>query len=829
MKIQRRLYLAFLCCTFLLRCSLAFVTPGPSFSSIARNTNIQQAPAPATATALTRGTTTPTITSLQVVRTYDEDVRQARKRTNNQKRKWLTNKSRGRSPDEVQDNLRRAQETELRLARALDFLQDIRSDTENMNSGSGSGADSHDFPSVRDCNGALAIYGDLGHLKRALHLFGQMRKATAAVSTYSSASQSSSRLYLVPPAPTLVTYSTLMSRAVSLGKERVALRLWRLMISSPSFYTNKAKTDNKFGAPIVPDIRAVNILMNCFAKMGDHASAKRLMEQIYDGKVVPYHTRTEKNGVISGIDDGVFGSASGAEELGLDLIKVVPKMEPNIVTYNTWIDACHRAGDLDAGLAALEQMKQTTDILPDIFTYTSLISSVARRATRSSGKSDPDLAFELFDEMAYYKIKANGMAYCALIDVCGRCGRSDLALKGLRLMLREKAQRKHEDRQRQNNRIQMSRGQYFKLANEVGAWTAAIDACGKAGRLETAIRLFQTMPKFDVYPNIYTCGALTDCLLKSNTENYLDECLNVLRYMKTEGIEPSEVMYTSLITSASKLAKQANAERGEIVLTDFGDRTGVSLSDNVNETQDRMKALDVYTELILSLSNQDAAGNVNPKMNQYQGKADVSDELLMKVFLVLQEMKASGADPDIACYNAILRACARAGDASKLKDVMRRIELDGLVPNPTTWKEIIRGASIARDSAMAVQMWQMALSQEHDTLEGNFSEKWTPGIEEFDFLISSYIREAAKAPERMEYLYSKVLDAYIGVANGEKSFGFHHVDLDDVKKKPRAMKMITQATTFLRSTCTHADALHLPVLQANIRQVERDLGLAPLK
>ena len=138
--------------------------------------------------------------------------------------------------------------------------------------------------------------------------------------------------------------------------------------------------------------------------------------------------------------------------------------------------------------------------------------------------------------------------------------------------------------------------------------------------------------------------------------------------LETEGIEPSEVMYTSLITSASKLAKQANAERGEIVLTDFGDRTGVSLSDNVNETQDRMKALDVYTELILSLSNQDAAGNVNPKMNQYQGKADVSDELLMKVFLVLQPaLRAKdltfplrSRPSGLICLSDKYRVCGRA-------------------------------------------------------------------------------------------------------------------------------------------------------------------------
>ena len=44
-------------------------------------------------------------------------------------------------------------------------------------------------------------------------------------------------LVLDPPKPTLVTYSTLMSRAVSLGKPRVALRLWNLMCNQPNFYT----------------------------------------------------------------------------------------------------------------------------------------------------------------------------------------------------------------------------------------------------------------------------------------------------------------------------------------------------------------------------------------------------------------------------------------------------------------------------------------------------------------------------------------------------------------------------------------------------------------
>jgi pentatricopeptide repeat protein len=36
----------------------------------------------------------------------------------------------------------------------------------------------------------------------------------------------------------LVTYSTLISRAVGVGKPRVAIRLWNLMKNQPTFYTN---------------------------------------------------------------------------------------------------------------------------------------------------------------------------------------------------------------------------------------------------------------------------------------------------------------------------------------------------------------------------------------------------------------------------------------------------------------------------------------------------------------------------------------------------------------------------------------------------------------
>lgn len=327
------------------------------------------------------------------------------------------NNSYNKSPLEIKYKLQKAKEVEKSLSQAIKATKELICSSTQQNNGIDSqeeftsSSETSSYPSVRECNAALAIMGDTNDFKRALRLFGQMRKAQMLVSSYNSIIDQqenqqqyqqqqqteddsrfhlTSRTYLYPPSPTLVTYSTLMSRAVSLGKQQVALRLWRLMILQEQFYTNfdtttafmttTTITDNTHkivggnstptssstihgeslqlgGAPIIPDIKAVNILMNVFAKMADHESATLLMEQIYDGNVQRYdpsntlHYDDNDNGEM---ESPALSLSKKTKHLGVVdetkyLIKVVPKLIPNIVTYNTLIDACHRAGDLDAG------------------------------------------------------------------------------------------------------------------------------------------------------------------------------------------------------------------------------------------------------------------------------------------------------------------------------------------------------------------------------------------------------------------------------------------------------------------------------------------------
>jgi len=602
-----------------------------------------------------------------------------------------------------EDRWQRAEKVEQRMLKTLEAMEGIMKDKPSELPPF--------FPSVRDCNAALATFGDGGEFLRALRLFVKMRKAA------SLAKQCRAQKLMVwhVPAPTLVTYSTLMSRAVYAARPHVALRLWNLMKLQGEFWSNRR--DSNADTVLVPDVKAANILMNAHAKLANVEEAFDLMRQMKYGN-------------------------------GTD----VPAIAANIVTFNTLLDACHKAGDLDAALKAKEQLDRS-GIEADAHTYTSLIATVARKPSIASGANDPSLAFTFLNEMKSRNIHPNGMTYSALIDACGRCRRPDLALQGLRIMLRQKA----------------TEGGDGRLPNEVGAWTAAIDACGKSGRIQTARRLFGFMSNFGVRPNTITCGSLTDCLLKNGKTA---ETIEVLRYMKRESIVPSEVMYTSLMTSAEKLVQIENQ----------------SPLEEDTRSDDSTKAIEVYTELMKSLMQTNTG-----KRKLAKQKYDIdSKTLLVKVFLVFQEMKAVGATPDLACYNALLRACARAGDVDMAQDVLQRIRNDGLHPNDTSWRELIRAAAKTRQSDLAESMWSIALQYRGDDDE---PAMWEPTPESFGALASAYLLHASSTQdtELKKELCRKVITMYKDVLVGKEDRRLHLMGREALQENPRSMLLVLQA------------------------------------
>ena len=689
-----------------------------------------------------------------------------------------------------------------------------------------------DFPTVRECNEALAAFGDAGDLLRALRMFGKMRKLQRMKEDLLQQTGSRASQKMILPVPSLVTYSTLMSRAVKSSKPRVALRLWDLM-----------------GPTITPDVKAANILMNCFAKLANVKRAKQLLHEMKTG--------------------------TGPT--------ICRPLTPNLVTINTLLNACQKAEDLDAALEVKMELEEL-GIRPDARTYTTLIATVSRSTGQRAGKNDPSLAFALLEEMTEKGIQPNGMTYSALINACGRCLRSDLALQGLRIMTRQKVQEQKllKTQQFQQSASPMltssgygvqstnkNSGIPYTLPNEVGAWTAAIDACGKANRIDTALKLFYGMPNFGCEPNTVTCGCLTNSLLRAGRTA---ETLEVLRYMKRKDIEPSEVMYTSLMTRAEYMVRMENnhtnwAMRGR---NDNRNHKNGGEFMGSNETSGT-KAIEVYTELMRSLIDtpstvkqqysaatvtQQALGRTSHRKSRYQIDLDNNNRngaVLVKVFLVFQQMKASGATPDIACYNALLKACARAGEFDHGMRVMEELlGLEDLHPNDKSWQELLLAASKLQRSDWALNVWRQGLAyHEHsrskrfrlqttithknnstnsnkesrggnsssipaeqlspNTTNSSRNAEWIPSISSFSALISAFVREAEwtnDTERRMELLgtvveyYCKIalIDDISPVVPGKRSDddGMNRIDRALLLEDRRALLLVLRATVTLR-------------------------------
>lgn len=84
--------------------------------------------------------------------------------------------------------------------------------------------------------------------------------------------------------------------------------------------------------------------------------------------------------------------------------------------YTALLSAYSRSGLFDKAFSLLEQMKNTTECKPDVFTYTILLKSCLQ-------VHDFDKVQELLSDMASQGIKSNTVTYNTLIDAYGKAKR----------------------------------------------------------------------------------------------------------------------------------------------------------------------------------------------------------------------------------------------------------------------------------------------------------------------------------------------------------------------------------------------------------------------
>ncbi|XAR57806.1 hypothetical protein NMG60_11026073 [Bertholletia excelsa] len=131
-----------------------------------------------------------------------------------------------------------------------------------------------------------------------------------------------------------------------------------------------------YGAEL--NLQVCNSLIDMYSKCGDVESARRILDQMVERNLLSW------NIMVSGyVSNGFLVSA-------LDLLKSMrlDGFEPDLVTWNTTMDAYCRMGQCDEAWKVFEQIRE-----PNIISWTTLISGY-------SGIGKHDIALKLFKDMA---------------------------------------------------------------------------------------------------------------------------------------------------------------------------------------------------------------------------------------------------------------------------------------------------------------------------------------------------------------------------------------------------------------------------------------------
>lgn len=453
--------------------------------------------------------------------------------------------------------------------------------------------------------------------------------------------------------PSLITYTTLIAKAAT----------WQNVYKA-ELYFNRMLADN-----IEPDIQAYNSLINAYAKVKNTENAFKLFEKIQSLKI-----------------------------------------KPNIITFNTLIDLCARNANSTMAIEILQTMQEEYKIVPDDFSYASVVHSFCQEGKITN-------AVEFVGNMISLGIKPANITYSVLLYGLGKYGNIDAAFNIIK-----------------------------KVKPNVIMMSSLIHACGLNNELDLALLLYNEMLNSTnsiTKPNSITCSSLIDVFLKAGK---IDVAFKIIQDMKHFGIKLNEVTYTSIITELSRLKQldqiveilslrndEAMLSNDEIILESDNNIESDSItreyiinlspifpqsaittinrgSNNTNNNKPerynnlideyelkkssgiRPNVTD-YHNLIESIYNYTLNINHLTKDVVYQTKHMKYDELF-RLYLVFQEMRASGIKPDTGVFNTLINACAVAGDIEKALETVQVMQSEGISPDVITYTSLIKACVI---------------------------------------------------------------------------------------------------------------------------------------
>ncbi|PKA51558.1 Pentatricopeptide repeat-containing protein [Apostasia shenzhenica] len=433
-------------------------------------------------------------------------------------------------------------------------------------------------------------------------------------------------------------------------------------------------------------------------------------------------------GLVHGCGNTVYAysaliSAYARSGMSTEAMSVLSSMKasgirPNIISYNSVIDACGKGGvDLEITVRIFREMLRN-GICPDRKTFNSLLAGCSRAGRLEDARilldemidlgigrdiytyntfvdvlckgGNMELAIEVLSDMVANDVYPNVVTYSTLIDGYTKLERYEEALN---LYMETRSLGIQLDRVCYNTllSIYVKVGRYEEIARvcdemevmgidkDTVTYNSLITGYGKQGRFDVVNCLIQDMREKGIAPSVLTYSTLIDIYSKAGMYG---DAVNVFLDFKESGLKADVVLISSFI---DMLSKNGLVECAVWLLDEM---TRIGIEPNVvtyNTIIDGFGKSKVFIEeghapvigdgevdnnqLIRVLGNL-TKGIVQPMVAEPRRKS----EELFCILGLFQRMVQQGVRPNVVTFSAILNACGRCEsfeDASLLLEQLR--------------------------------------------------------------------------------------------------------------------------------------------------------------
>jgi len=365
------------------------------------------------------------------------------------------------------------------------------------------------------------------------------------------------------------------------------------------------------------DIASYTLLINAWAELDDSQRKLRHIKWLFEKMKLDHKPDVQAYSAVIGAH-AKWGNVAEAERI-LERVLEEGVVEPDLICFSHLIDGWARLGDVERAGRWFDEMKRR-EIPPTVHIYGALFNAHAKRAKESRDPAQIDEAKHIFDEMLQDGITPDSLTFASLIDGCAQLGDVDRATWWLNLMKR------------------------IKLRPNETFYNFIINAHVKKG-----IAINNTNRRRE----------------EKNTENMM-QAENLLEEMLNEGMEPTAVSFTSLISGWTKLGDFERAGRW------FDEMKRANIRPTVH----------TFSALI----------NAHAK----RGKETRSRHHIAETERIFLLMMKEDIKPNLVLFTSLIAACAQVGDLDRARKWFQSMRQQGIRPNARTYTAMFTACSKSR-------------------------------------------------------------------------------------------------------------------------------------